>query len=71
MAGLSVAKELKVEKGRRLSGTCIKDTGQSQRRVRSRVGGGDGWGGGKWWEGNGGNCTWTTKKKGKKMDKKK
>ena len=57
MAGLSVAKELKVEKGRRLSGTCIKDTGQSQRRVRSRVGGGDGWGGGKWWEGNGGNCT--------------
>ena len=28
------------------SGTCIKDTGQNQRRVGSRVGGGDGWSGG-------------------------
>ena len=27
-------------------GTCIKDPGQSQRRVGLRVGGGGGWGGG-------------------------
>ena len=29
----------------------------------SRVGGGDGWGGGAWWGENGDNCTCTTIKK--------
>ena len=38
-------------------GTCIKDTWTIPKRVGSRVGGGDGWGWGESWEGNGDNCT--------------
>ena len=37
--------------------------GQNQRGVGSRVGSGDGWGQGEWWEGHGDNCIWTTIKK--------
>ena len=34
-----------------------KTTHKSQRGIQSRVGGGDGWGRGEWWEENGNNCT--------------
>ena len=40
-----------------------RTNGQSQRRVRSRVRSGDGWGHGEWWGENGDNCTWTIIKK--------
>ena len=43
--------------GEGFSGTCIKDTWKNQRGIGSRVGSGDGWGGGELWGENGNNCT--------------
>ena len=44
-------------KGKKLSGTCIKDTWTKPKEVGLRVGGGDEWEGGVWWDENGDNCT--------------
>ena len=60
------------KRGQCCQGTCIKDSWTKPKggRVGSRVGGGDGLGGGEWWGENGDNCTWTTVIKEKKHLKK-
>ena len=51
-------------------GDTVKEHGQSQREVGSRVERGDGWGRGEWWGENGDNCSWTAKKEKFKKERK-